>query len=104
VLKFDPEHLLTPEYLLTSGPYRYTQNPMHLGTMVIFVGMAVLLGSIPVALLSSVAVVGIPLAARLEQAGLARQFGEEWEQYAARTPRWLPRPGRGGAAPQSSRS
>ena len=89
VLKFDPDHLLTPEYLVTEGLYRHTRNPLYLGDMAMWAGWAVLLGSIPVAVGLSVFMVVLQTGVRLEERGLARQFGDQWKTYAAVTPRFL---------------
>jgi len=82
---------LTPQRrLITSGPYRFSRNPLYLGGNVfIFSGAASLLGS-PAALL--VTVLHIPLIdlfIRREERQLAREFGEEWVQYRSRVPRWI---------------
>lgn len=101
VLKFDRDHLLTPDYLVTDGLYSRTRNPLYLADMTMWAGWAILLGSIPVAVGLVVLVAGLQLGLRLEERGLARQFGDRWRRYAAETPRfigrrgWLER-GRGG--------
>ena len=50
VLQFDPDHLLTPDYLVTDGPYRYTRNPLYVGDILMWAGWAIVLGSVSVAL------------------------------------------------------
>ena len=76
--------------LITSGPYRFSRNPLYLGGNVfIFFGAALLLGS-PTALFATA--IHIPLIGRFirrEEAQLARDFGEEWQRYAKRVRRWL---------------
>jgi protein-S-isoprenylcysteine O-methyltransferase Ste14 len=89
VIKFDPDHLLTPDYLVTEGLYSYTRNPLYLADMTMWAGWTVLLGSIPVAVGLTALIVGLQLGLRLEERGLARQFGDRWRRYAARTPRFL---------------
>jgi protein-S-isoprenylcysteine O-methyltransferase Ste14 len=91
VLKFDPEHLLTPDYLVTGGLYRYTRNPLYVGDMTMWLGWAVLLGSVPVAIGLAALFAGLQLGVRLEERGLARQFGDQWQTFAAPTPRFLGR-------------
>ena len=92
-MKLDPEHLLTPDYLVTDGLYRFSRNPLYVGDFAMWAGWALLLGSVPVALGLVVLIVGLQLGVRLEERGLARQFGPEWEAYARATPRFLGRPG-----------
>jgi protein-S-isoprenylcysteine O-methyltransferase Ste14 len=40
---------LTPDYLLQSGPYRYSRNPMYVGELAMWGGWSLLLGSPTVA-------------------------------------------------------
>jgi protein-S-isoprenylcysteine O-methyltransferase Ste14 len=76
--------------LITSGPYRFSRNPLYLGGNVfIFFGAALLLGS-PTALV--VTALHIPLMDRFirrEEAQLERHFGDEWRRYRKRVRRWL---------------
>ena len=76
--------------LITSGPYRFTRNPLYLGGNVfIFFGAALLLGS-PTALV--VTALHIPLMDRFirrEERQLERKFGDEWRSYKGRVRRWL---------------
>ena len=76
--------------LITSGPYRFTRNPLYLGGNVfIFLGAALLLGS-PTALV--VTALHIPLMDRFirrEERQLERKFGDEWRSYKGRVRRWL---------------
>src|SRR5438128_1695701 len=61
------------------------------------VGPANLVGLVPL-LVGLLVVVGLALGlqvgVRMEERGLARQFGEEWDAYARATPRFLGRPRR----------
>jgi protein-S-isoprenylcysteine O-methyltransferase Ste14 len=76
--------------LITSGPYRFSRNPLYLGGNVfIFFGAALLLGS-PTALV--VTALHIPLMDRFirrEEKQLERNFGDEWRSYKRRVRRWL---------------
>jgi protein-S-isoprenylcysteine O-methyltransferase Ste14 len=76
--------------LITSGPYRFSRNPLYLGGNVfIFFGAAPLLGS-PTALV--VTALHIPLMDRFirrEEEQLERNFGDEWRSYKRRVRRWL---------------
>jgi protein-S-isoprenylcysteine O-methyltransferase Ste14 len=91
VLKVDREHLLTPDYLVTDGLYRLTRNPLYVGDLAIWLGWAILLGSLPVAAGLTALTVGLQLGVRLEERGLARQFGAEWRAYQRATPRFIGR-------------
>jgi protein-S-isoprenylcysteine O-methyltransferase Ste14 len=76
--------------LITSGPFRFSRNPLYLGGNVfIFFGAALLLGS-PTALV--VTALHIPLMDRFirrEEEQLERRFGDEWRSYKRRVRRWL---------------
>jgi protein-S-isoprenylcysteine O-methyltransferase Ste14 len=78
--------------LVIAGPYRHVRNPMISGVLAVILGEAALLGS--PALLAwaagvfAVNAVYLPL---VEEPGLRRRFGEEYERYRAAVPRWLPR-------------
>ncbi|MGH7699313.1 MAG: methyltransferase family protein [Gemmatimonadales bacterium] len=76
--------------LITSGPYRFSRNPLYLGGNVfIFLGAALLLGS-PTALVATA--LHLPLMNRFirrEESQLERVFGDEWRSYKGRVRRWL---------------
>src|SRR5262245_23174854 len=76
--------------LITSGPYRFSRNPLYLGGNVfIFFGAALLFGS-PTALFATA--IHIPLMdlfIRREEGQLERDFGEEWQSYKQRVRRWF---------------
>ena len=83
---------LTPDYLIVDGPYRFTRNPMYLGEAMIWTGWAVLFGSLPVAAgLAAITVVqgGV---VRVEEHLLRKRWGDSYEGYWARVPRWLKLP------------
>jgi protein-S-isoprenylcysteine O-methyltransferase Ste14 len=76
--------------LVTTGPYRFTRNPMYLGLVLALVGVAVLLGTLTPWFV-------VPLFAswihhrfiRQEEAMLEGQFGEEYAQFKRRVRRWV---------------
>jgi protein-S-isoprenylcysteine O-methyltransferase Ste14 len=76
--------------LITSGPYRFSRNPLYLGGNVfIFVGAALFLGS-PTALFATA--IHLPLMDRFirrEEEQLERKFGDQWQTYKWRVRRWL---------------
>jgi len=80
------------ERLVVRGPYRHVRNPMISGVLAVLLGEAALFGSL--ALLAWWAVVfGVNAVyfVLIEEPGLRERFGAEYEEYAARVPRWLPR-------------
>jgi protein-S-isoprenylcysteine O-methyltransferase Ste14 len=76
--------------LLTSGPYRFTRNPLYLGgNVLMFLGAAFLLGSPGGILLTALGLIPTQIMIRREERQLARRFGDEWAHYAARVRRWI---------------
>jgi protein-S-isoprenylcysteine O-methyltransferase Ste14 len=78
--------------LVVRGPYRYVRNPMISGVLFILLGEAALFGSLALlvllGLVLAVNAVYLPL---VEEPGLQRRFGEEYERYRAHVPGWIPR-------------
>ena len=78
--------------LVVRGPYRHVRNPMITGVGMILAGQALFFRSWAIAIEFAVFVlvnaIYFPL---VEEPGLRRRFGQEYEEYRARVPRWLPR-------------
>jgi len=77
---------------LTEGPFRYCRNPMTLGTILAYLGMAVAVRTIAGTVL--VLALGASLLAylkRLEEQELAERFGEAYLAYKRETPFIIPR-------------
>jgi protein-S-isoprenylcysteine O-methyltransferase Ste14 len=76
--------------LVTDGPYRYVRHPSYLGMMLGLAGWALVFRS--AVGLAATALGLLVLAARIdaEEALLASQFGEPYEEYRRRTWRLLP--------------
>ncbi len=97
-------HLHKTERLVTSGPYRYTRNPLYLGRLFLLVGLAVT-ARLPFGLHWAVLGVGLllffayylPRKERIEPARLAARHGDAYRRYQAAVPalfpRWRPWPG-----------
>jgi protein-S-isoprenylcysteine O-methyltransferase Ste14 len=76
--------------LVTSGPFRFTRNPMYLGVSIATLGAALMVGSwpmllAPLATFATANWVHIPA----EEANMRRQFGDGFDAYARRVRRWL---------------
>jgi protein-S-isoprenylcysteine O-methyltransferase Ste14 len=84
-------HVRKNEVLATSGPYAYTRNPLYLGSLLIGVGFAVAARSwwVGVALVVMFIAIYLPVI-RGEETFLRSKF-PEFEEYARRVPRTLPR-------------
>lgn len=81
--------------LLTSGPYAWTRNPIYLATLLIVGGFALLTDHVDYAL-GLVAAIWIhySIVVRCEEGKLLELYGDEYESYLRRVPRWVPRPPR----------
>lgn len=92
----DPVHPGAASALVVRGIYRRTRNPMYLGFALALLGWALALGT-----LAALAPLPIFVAwlnrwqIAPEEAALRARFGADFDAYAARVPRWLPRPGGG---------
>ena len=77
--------------LATSGPYRYSRNPLYLGSFFMGMGFAVAAGSwiLGLAFLVFFLLIYWPVMRR-EEAALRRQFGQAYDQYAASVPLFIP--------------
>jgi protein-S-isoprenylcysteine O-methyltransferase Ste14 len=76
--------------LITSGPYRFSRNPLYLGgNVLIFLGAALLFGSPAAVVITLVHLPLVDLFIRREERQLESDFGEEWRQYRRHTRRWL---------------
>jgi len=83
--------VLAPQrMLITSGPYRWSRNPLYLGgNVLIFFGAALLLGSPSALVITALHLPLVDLFIRREERQLQRTFGEQWLQYKQRVPRWI---------------
>lgn len=79
-----------PERLVERGPYRFIRNPMYLGHLIFFAGLALTLRSwIGLALLAF-HLFWFDRRAQEDEARLAELFGPPYEAYRGRTARWIP--------------
>lgn len=100
-------HLRKNVELVTSGPYRYTRNPLYFGRLLIFIGLCVMAG-LPYGANWIILVAGIavffgyylPRKERVEPARLSEIHGESFERYRSEVPALLPawKPFRGAGA------
>jgi len=78
--------------LVVRGPYRHVRNPMITGVACALAGEAALLGSLALLIwlggFVAVNAIYFPL---VEEPGLRRRFGDNYDVYRANVPRWLPR-------------
>jgi len=76
--------------LVTSGPFRYSRNPLYLGLIRLYAGISSAVDSVVVLVLlpPAIAVQYYGLIVR-EEGCLERAFGEDYRRYTACVQRWL---------------
>ena len=76
--------------IVTSGPYRFTRNPMYVGMTLVYGGIAFLLNSLwPLLFLPVVLFLLVQFVIRREEAYLSQAFPEEYGMYRMQVRRWL---------------
>jgi protein-S-isoprenylcysteine O-methyltransferase Ste14 len=79
-----------PRHLVTSGPYRWSRNPMYIGVITILLGWCLLWASRSLLFYTLAVVCSVYIRVRVaEEPWAARTFGAEWYGYRARVPRWI---------------
>ena len=82
---------IPPERLVTSGPYAWCRNPMYLGHVIFLLGLTLTLQSLVALALLVVTVVLLQRHVLEDEKRLRALFGADYEAYAARVTRWIPR-------------
>jgi len=79
-----------PIRLVTTGPYRWSRNPMYVGVVTILVGWSILWQSPMLAIYTACVASAFYARVRLaEEPWALRKFGAEWEAYRSKVPRWI---------------
>jgi protein-S-isoprenylcysteine O-methyltransferase Ste14 len=82
--------------LVTEGIYSWSRNPQIVGWTLVLLGLALVLGSTMVLLLTAVFWLSFRLYLPLEEELLTRIFGDAYETYSKRTHRYFGPPGEDG--------
>jgi protein-S-isoprenylcysteine O-methyltransferase Ste14 len=81
-----------PRHLVVSGIYRHVRNPMISGVMVVLIGESLFFASWSIAVWAAIFfainATYIPI---VEERGLLRRFGAEYDSYRQHVPRWIPK-------------
>jgi len=76
--------------LMTSGPFRFSRNPMYLGIALILAGIATLFGSLtPWFAVVAFCVLIDRRFIRVEESMMEATFGEPYREYKKRVRRWI---------------
>jgi protein-S-isoprenylcysteine O-methyltransferase Ste14 len=79
-----------PDRIVSGGPYRWVRNPMYLGHLIFFGGLALVLGSWVGAAVLAFHVAWFDRRVREDEAHLEQRFGEPYREYRRRVKRWIP--------------
>lgn len=78
--------------LITTGPYSMCRNPLYFFSLLGFAGIGFATETVTLGLVLGLAIpLGYPPVIRREERILREKFGEEFEDYRARTPLLIPR-------------
>jgi protein-S-isoprenylcysteine O-methyltransferase Ste14 len=87
-----PVPVMATQQLLTQKPYSYCRNPMALGAILLYLGVAILIGSISaVGLVVLFAVILLFYIKFLEEKEMELRFGDAYREYRKQTPFIIPR-------------
>ena len=80
----------TPEVLISSGPFKFSRNPIYLGMLTILVGVAFLMSSLSAIIIAFVfgIIINFTWIAH-EEKKLQELFSEDWENYSSKVRRWI---------------
>ena len=87
-----PAPIAAPERLVVTGLYRHVRNPIYVAVLLLIFGQGLLFASVP--LLEYGIVVWLGFFAFVffsEEPVLRAQFGDQYREFCANVPRWLPR-------------
>jgi protein-S-isoprenylcysteine O-methyltransferase Ste14 len=86
-----PFPMLPTKKLLIVGPFKYCRNPMTLGTIIAYGGIAILIGSFTALLAVAIfAAILIGYLKIIEEKELQMRFGSEYIEYKRKTPFIIP--------------
>jgi protein-S-isoprenylcysteine O-methyltransferase Ste14 len=83
---------MATQKLITQKPYSYCRNPMALGSILMYLGVAISIGSISgVVLVLIWTVLLLTYIKLLEEKEMELRFGDAYREYRRRTPFIIPR-------------
>jgi protein-S-isoprenylcysteine O-methyltransferase Ste14 len=87
-----PFPLDAPRNLATTGPFAVVRNPIMLGEVAAIWGEALWFASLGLLIYAAlISVAAHRIVVSVEERELRQRFGEQYDAYARRVPRWLPR-------------
>jgi protein-S-isoprenylcysteine O-methyltransferase Ste14 len=83
--------IVTEHRLIRTGPYARMRHPIYTGMLVALVGTALVIGEYRALVGLGIVLFGLTRKAKKEEAFLAAQFGEDFQEYRRRTGFFLPK-------------
>jgi len=81
--------------LIVSGPFAVIRNPLYVGNIALWAGLALSARTLWLApLIAVVLALEYHAIVRWEERLLVERHGDQYRQYASLVPRWIPQPGR----------
>lgn len=87
-----PAPIAPTEEMVSRGLYRIIRNPMYVGVLTVIAGQALWFGSWLAVLYGLIVFIAVHLfIIGYEEPTLRRTFGEGYDRYCQRVPRWVPK-------------
>jgi len=87
-----PAPVLPTRHLVVTGRYRYVRNPMYVAVVAAILGQSMILGDLDLVLYAGLVwLVSHLFVVVYEEPTLRRTFGDEYVEFCANVPRWIPR-------------
>jgi protein-S-isoprenylcysteine O-methyltransferase Ste14 len=87
-----PAPVYPTKHLVVKGSYRHVRNPMYVAVASLILGQALVFGNVQVLIYGLCVWLAMHLFVLLyEEPTLRRTFGQEYTQFCAHVPRWIPR-------------
>jgi len=78
--------------IITTGPYSLCRNPLYIGTFLLAIGAGLCFENVLMILLISAIIIPVHIiTTRMEEAHLEAKFGQPYQEYKQRIPRFWPR-------------
>lgn len=80
-----------PRKMVMVGLYRYIRNPMYASVLILVLGWGILFQSVVLWVYTGILFLSFHIRILIyEEPWLHETFGEEWQSYRRRVPRWIP--------------
>lgn len=80
-----------PSAFVTSGPYAYVRHPIYVANVLVGLGVGLIAENVlALVIIPSMTCLLYRLVVDVEEAQLRERWGEEYDAYCTRVPRWLP--------------